>query len=165
MTPTDTAPTPLPDADDRLALDADLQAAFSDAQAEATVPPATAERIKRRVFERIAAAERSHLTVPAAAANWDPFLPGVQIKVLHESGGVMSYLLRLEAGAVVPAHRHPHDEECVVLEGLLRIGDELVLSAGGFHMARKDTLHAPLASDEGATIFLRGASPRSEQLV
>ena len=156
--------TPEP-TDTSLALDADLQAAFSDAQAAEPVPEATAARIKRRVFERIAAAERGHLTVAADDPRWSPFLPGVQIKVLHESDGVMSYLLRLQPGAVIPAHRHPHDEECVVMAGELRIGDDLVVAAGGFHLARKDVLHAPLTTVDGATIFLRGASPRSEQLV
>jgi hypothetical protein len=168
MNPPDTRDTrtaPPPADDDRLALDADLQDAFSAAQTSEPVPPTTAERIKRRLFERIAAHERSHVTVAAGADGWAAFLPGVHIKVLHEQGGVMSYLLRLEAGAVIPAHRHPLDEECVVLEGVLHIGDDCVVSAGGFHLAHKDSLHAPLSSDEGATLFLRGASPRSEQLV
>jgi len=156
--------TPDP-ADAPLTLDDDLLAAFSADQAAEPLPEATAGRIKRRVFERIATAERSHLTVPADAPGWSHFLPGVKIKVLHESDGVMSYLLRLQPGAVIPAHRHPHDEECVVMSGELRIGDALVVTAGGFHLARKDALHAPLTTVDGATIFLRGASPRSEHLV
>ena len=31
--------------------------------------------------------------------------------------------------------------------------------------ARKDALHAPITSDEGATIFLRGASPHPAAVV
>jgi hypothetical protein len=151
--------------DEPLTLDADLRAALDAAQASEPLPRETAERIKHRVFERIAAAERGHLTVHAEEASWRPFLPGVRIKVLHESGGIMSYLLLLAPGAVIPAHRHPHDEECVVLEGTLQIGDELVVRAGGFHLARQDALHAPLTTVDGATIFLRGASPRAEHLV
>lgn len=91
-------------------------------------------------------------------------VPGIERKVLHESGGVMSYLLKFAPGAVLPAHRHPVDEECVVIEGTLRIGDRL-LPAGSFHMVRADVLDADSSSDEGALIYLRGASPRAEQLV
>ncbi|WP_372524508.1 cupin domain-containing protein [Piscinibacter sp.] len=151
--------------DERSALAADLLAAFAEAQAPEPLPETTASRIKQRVFERIAAAERGHVTVQPGSGDWSPFLPGVHIKVLHESGGIMSYLLRLQPGAVIPPHRHPIDEECVVMQGRLQIGDDLLLAAGGFHLAHKDTLHAPLSSVDGATIFLRGASPRAEHLV
>ena len=76
----------------------------------------------------------------------------------------MSYLLRMEAGSTLPNHRHPHDEECVVIEGSVRMGD-VTMGPGGYLMERKDTLHPPLTTVDGATIYLRGASPRKEQLV
>ena len=85
-------------------------------------------------------------------------------KVLHEQDGVMSYLLRFAPGAVLPAHRHPVDEECVVLEGTIRIG-ALKLGPGGYHHVPKDVLDADSTSDEGCVIYLRGASPRPEHLV
>jgi len=114
--------------------------------------------VKRRVLQRIAELEDRHLTVQADAAQWQPFGPGVQLKVLHEAGGLMSYLLKLAPGASLPAHRHPCDEECVVLEGELRIG-ELVVPAGGFHLARQHSLHDRITTVTGATIYLRGAVP------
>jgi hypothetical protein len=67
-------------------------------------------------------------------------------------------------GAVLPAHRDAIDEECVVLEGRLRIG-ALELGPGGFHMVHKDVLDADSISDEGAIVYLRGASPKAEHLV
>lgn len=161
-----TIPMNTPDPADELpVIDADLIDALVADQAPETVSPATAARIKHRVMDRIARAETSHTTLPADDNGWQPFKQGVDIKVLHEAEGVMSYLLRLAPGAVVDAHRHPMDEECVVLEGVVRIGDTLVVHAGGFHLAHRNSLHAPITSDEGATMYLRGASPHMADLV
>jgi quercetin dioxygenase-like cupin family protein len=147
------------------ALDADVLAALAEATPAEALAPAAAARIKHGLMARIAAAETRHLTVPADGGQWQPFAAGVQIKVLHEAGGVMSYLLRLAPGASIAPHRHPIDEECVVLEGTVRIGDDLVVHAGGFHLARRGLLHAPIHAPDGATLFLRGAAPEVGDLV
>ncbi len=151
----------LPDDLDIARLDADLLEAFCAAQAPEPVDARMAQRVKQRVLQRIAELEDSHLTVQAADDTWQPFGTGVQIKVLHEAGGIMSYLLKLAPGASIPAHRHPCDEECVVLEGALQIGD-LTVPAGGFHLARQGALHDRITTVDGATIFLRGAIPSVE---
>lgn len=122
-------------------------------------------RVRRRLLARIAEDQRArHLTVTADEGQWQPFGAGLSIKVLHEAGGIMSYLVRLAPGASLPPHRHPVDEECVVLEGSLRIG-ELDVAAGGFHLGRQDVLHMPIVSEHGALIFLRGAAPALEHLL
>lgn len=117
-------------------------------------------RARRKVLEGIAYASSSkHTTIHAGADGWQPFLDGVRCKVLNEAANVLSYLLWLEPGAVLPAHRHPIDEECIVLEGELRMGDTLVMRAGDYHLGRAGVLHAPITSDTGALVFLRGAPP------
>jgi len=122
-------------------------------------------RVKRRVLARIAEDQRAqHLTVRAEDGAWQAFGPGLTLKVLHEAAGIMSYLVRLAPGAALPPHRHPVDEECVVLEGSLRIG-ELEVGAGGFHLGRQDVLHMPIVSEHGALIFLRGAAPELAHLL
>ncbi len=151
--------------DDTPTIDVDLIAELAANQAADAISPAVAARIKHRVLDRIARAETSHTTLHAADDSWQPFKQGVDIKVLNEADGIMSYLLRLAPGAVVDAHRHPIDEECVVLEGVVCVGDDLVVHAGGFHLAHKNTLHAPITSERGATMFLRGASPHMADLV
>ena len=156
--------TPDP-SDDTPTIDADLVAELTACQAAEPISPAAAARIKHRVLDRIARAETSHTTLHAADDQWQPFKQGVDIKVLNEADGIMSYLLRLAPGAFVDAHRHPVDEECVVLEGVVCIGDDLIVHAGGFHLAHKNTLHAPITSEGGATMFLRGASPHIADLV
>jgi quercetin dioxygenase-like cupin family protein len=146
------------------ALDAELRrlldAAFEPDVANPGADPAADERVKQRLLRRIAAeCTGRHLTMAGDGVGWQPFGEGLLIKVLHESGGVMSYLLRLAPGASLPVHRHPVDEECVVLEGEVCIGERLRLGPGGFHLGRKDILHDRLHSPAGALIFLRGAVP------
>lgn len=124
-----------------------------------------ARTIRRRVMQRVADADDSHETVAAGSGEWQPFLDGIRIKVLHRDGAVLSYLLQLAPGATLPAHRHPHDEECVVLEGRLQIGTRLELGPGSYHLAHAGALHAPIGTPTGATIFLRGAVPDAAQIL
>jgi anti-sigma factor ChrR (cupin superfamily) len=146
-------------------LDDDIVRGLGDAQRPLEGEDAALARVRRRVMRHIANDSVPHHTaVHAGEGRWHDLLPGIQRKVLHEQDGVMSYLLKFAPGAVLPAHRHPMDEECVVVEGVLRIG-ELVLPAGSYHRVRKDVLDADSRSDDGAVIFLRGAVPKAEQLV
>lgn len=162
MKPADTLPTPG-------TLDADIAGALGAAHtADALVSAADAAwvaRVRHNVLTRIADdSTPRHVTVQASEGGWHPLLPGIERKVLHAEGDTMSYLLRFAAGAVLPAHRHPQDEECVVLEGALLIGAGLRVPAGGFHLARKDMAHADITAATDTVIFLRGARPRADQL-
>jgi quercetin dioxygenase-like cupin family protein len=125
----------------------------------------TARKIRRRLMERVADADDSHLTIDADDGEWRPFKDGVAIKVLREQAGVLSYLLRLAPGAVLPPHRHPQDEECVVLAGRLRVGSRMEIGPGSYHLAHGGALHATISTDGGATIFLRGAVPQADQVL
>jgi quercetin dioxygenase-like cupin family protein len=158
--------TPLPHDDDAAVLDADLLDAFAAAHTADSVEQRVADEIRRRVLGRIAEATTpTNLTVQPSADTWRPFVPGVSIKVLHKADGIMSYLLKLAPGAKVDAHHHPVDEECIVLEGSLQVGNDLLLQTGAFHLARRDTIHTIVTTTTGATIFLRGATPHVADLV
>lgn len=124
-----------------------------------------ARAIRRRLMERVADTDASHVTIDVDDGVWQPFLDGVQIKVLREDGGTMSYLLRLEPGACLPAHRHPADEECIVVEGCLRVGTQVEVGPGGWHLAHRGALHPTISTETGATVFLRGAVPEADQLL
>jgi anti-sigma factor ChrR (cupin superfamily) len=151
--------TPAQRAADACTIDAELLAQMDAALLPEPLDPVTQARIKQKLMRRIAQTTTArHLTVALSEDHWQPYGDGVRLKVLHHSHGVMSYLLRLAPGAAVPAHRHPIDEECVVLEGEVQIGD-LRIGAGGFHLGRKDVPHDTLHSANGALIFLRGAAP------
>lgn len=136
-----------------------------DSERPAPGTPHQARTIRRRLMERVADADGSHMTVDADDGEWLPFVDGVAIKVLREHEGVLSYLLRLDPGASLPPHRHPQDEECVVLEGRLRVGSKVEIGPGGYHLAHAGALHATIGSATGATIFLRGAAPHAGHLL
>jgi quercetin dioxygenase-like cupin family protein len=141
------------------------QALTAAQRADNTDDAAAVQRVRSRLMQRVAAdSVRHHIALPGGDEGWHRFLPGIDRKVLHEQDGVMSYLLRFAPGAVLPAHRHPIDEECVVLQGVLRIGT-IELGPGGFHRVARDVLDADSTTDEGTIIYLRGASPKAEHLV
>lgn len=127
--------------------------------------PGPARHIRRRLMARIADADERHLTIDADEGDWLPFVEGIAIKVLREDRDSLSYLLRLAPGASIPPHRHPRDEECLVLEGRLRVGSKIDIGPGGYHLAQQGALHATISSETGATIFLRGAVPQASQLL
>lgn len=136
--------------------------------------PRAQQAIKRRLMQRVAGARAvgepataaqppGLLTVRANEGQWKAFLPRVGIKVLRREQDILTYLLRLEPGAALPPHDHPHDEECIVLEGEARIG-ELVVRAGDYHCARAGSPHGVIRSEHGAVLFLRGAAPAANQV-
>ncbi len=124
------------------------------------------ERVRRRLMQDIARDSTTrHLTARADARLWKPFLPGIERQVLYEAPDTMSYLLRFAAGAILPAHHHPTDEECLVLSGVLAIGTELELHEGDFHLGHANLPHAAIHSMTGAVIYLRGATPRADMMI
>ena len=121
-----------------------------------------AATIRGRLLKRIRASQ-GLVTIQAHEGDWEPFSPKVRIKVLHRDVSTQSYLLKLEPGAVVLPHVHGQDEECMVLEGEVRIG-ELVVKAGAYHLAPRGVPHEPISSEHGALLFLRGAIPAAGQV-
>jgi quercetin dioxygenase-like cupin family protein len=160
-------PTSQPPTDsDHTQLDDDIVQAISAAHGPELAPQRLVNRVRTKIMRSIAEMSlEKHSTVHAHENTWQAFLDKIEFKLLNQVDGVASYLLRLQAGAVLPAHHHPMDEECVVLEGELRIGESIILKAGGFHLARKDVPHADITTDTGALIFLRGAMPSADHMI
>ena len=145
-------------------LAAEAEQALFDALKPVPMPAERAARLRTRLLSRAKAGRTPQLdTVHAAEGNWKPFLPRVAIKVLRREAGVQTYLLRLDPGGVLLPHEHPQDEECMVLEGEVRIGD-IVASQGDYHLAPQGVDHGAIVSDQGALLFLRGAIPKASQV-
>ncbi len=87
---------------------------------------------------------------------WRPFdeAPGVEFKVLktHPPGNGATLLLRFEAGAAYPAHRHVDGEEYWVLEGTLADGGR-TYGTGTYVWHPPGSVHRP-SSPAGATILV-----------
>ena len=150
--------TIVPEALERRLLDA-LRPATGD---ECVIPAIDAATIRERLHRRIRASA-AITTIQSGEGEWMPFSPKVSIKVLRRDLDTQSYLLRLEPGAVLLPHVHGYDEECMVLEGEVRIGN-LLVRQGAYHLAPKGVPHEPIHSEHGALLFLRGAIPAAKQV-
>ena len=167
-----------------------LPTALVAALSEALVPlphSAANERVRNRLHDRIrtdaaaqcvpcpqpspfppvlaagAAAGFITLANSMTSEGWIELLPKAHAKLLFTDGAAESYMIRLEPGAWAPAHEHPADEECLVLEGSLWQGD-IYLKAGDFHVARPGVKHGELRTDTGALVFIRYGRPLGEYL-
>lgn len=121
-----------------------------------------AARLRARILDRVRAdaAPDPHLTLRAHEGRWRTLSPGVDMKLLHRTPGSMSYLLRMAAGMRIPAHDHSDDEECLVLEGDVWLGNTHAF-AGDYHLARRGTPHDELHTESGCLLFLRGPKPEA----
>jgi len=82
--------------------------------------------------------------VRGATTEWRPSrTPGVAVKTLRhdKTTGESSFLLKLDAGARVPAHDHPAGEELYVLEGDFQVGPDK-LGPGDYLYTPPDGVHA-----------------------
>jgi quercetin dioxygenase-like cupin family protein len=140
---------------DRSGLDPSVRRALD---AGLAADDALIARVKARVMAAIRE-EPSPLLVTSRAAEgaWARVGPGLERKVLWATPAAVSAMWRLAPGASLPPHLHAADEECVVLEGSVRIGADLLLRAGDFHVAPQGSRHEATATETGAVVFLRCA--------
>ena len=153
-----------------------LTAALADALTSTEPAPQQTERVHLRLRDKIRA-EAQPAASGSAMANpfitlhgsmqpgdgWVELLPKAHAKLLFTDGEAESYMIRLEPGAWAPAHEHPADEECLVIEGTLWQGD-VFLKAGDFHVARPGMKHGDLRTDTGALVFIRYGKPLAQFL-
>ncbi len=135
-------------------------------QAQRDGDAALLDRVRSRVLAEIG--ERSglrHLTVRVGSGEWERLAPGLERKVLWRSGAVCSSMIRLQPGMSFPPHDHPIDEECVILEGSLRIGPDLLLRPGDFHVGLQGVRHEMVSTETGALCFLRTVANMAETVV
>lgn len=128
-----------------------LQACMtSDAQ------PAPVARVWRDWAPSQAAAEDGSSIVRASEGQWEPVLPGVSVKRLSLDAERRSatMLVRMLSGSEYPRHRHAHAEECLVLEGDLRIGEDIVMHAGDFQRAESGSTHLRQWTDTGCMLLV-----------
>jgi anti-sigma factor ChrR (cupin superfamily) len=117
-------------------------------------PPA---RVRERLVAQIGAPSR--YTASAQEAEWkESGLPGLTMRILSvdRTRGMVTMLIRGEAGATYPAHHHTGPEECYIISGTVLI-DGRALGPGDFHHADADSDHGELMTPTGAEVLIVGA--------
>jgi anti-sigma factor ChrR (cupin superfamily) len=96
--------------------------------------------------------------------DWQSFAPGIVFKPLFTDTDrqYATCLVRMDAGARYPSHRHVDLEELFLLSGDLHVGPE-VMQAGDYCRAVSDSVHSETFSESGC-LFLLLASQRNELL-
>lgn len=114
-------------------------------------------RVRERLMDRIAPRpEIPRVLVRAHEGTWLPLgADGVTWRPLFtdESTGNITSLVKLEPGAVYPAHRHFGLEHCYVLEGDVVFNDH-VLQAGDYEVAMASTAHSTVTSAKGCLLLI-----------
>src|SRR5262245_10785811 len=93
-------------------------------------------------------------------AAWsDIGVPGIQRRVLFRDTrrNLVTFLLRLAPGAVLPPHRHTAVEECYVLEGDVQ-SMGVQLRAGDYFRAEAGSLHRASRTVGGCLLLLQSAA-------
>lgn len=101
----------------------------------------------------------------AAEAAWEPVgIEGISIRRLFvdRQRDQMTMLVRMAPGTAYPRHVHHGPEECLVLEGDLRVGDA-VLRAGDYQRAAPDSQHGVQSTDGGCLLMI--VSSLSDELI
>lgn len=101
------------------------------------------------------AAESAMHVVIDALSGWDDYAPGIERRVLWQRGPLAAMLYRATAGALVPRHRHGHDEECLMVDGEVFLDDVLMLP-GDWQLAPAGTGHEGVSTETGGVLFAHG---------
>lgn len=94
--------------------------------------------------------------VDPATRRWLPTSDGVAVIPLRGDNRVVSMLVRFAAGASVADHHHALDEDCLVLQGEMFLGD-ILLRTGDYQLAPAGGSHFGETSDCGVMFFFHGA--------
>jgi quercetin dioxygenase-like cupin family protein len=121
-----------------------------------------AERMRMRIMEGIQIQPHPHATyhtMTGDGGTWIDVDAKLEMKILHKDSRATSFLLRLKPEAKLPSHVHAADEECLVLEGELRLAEGVTLRAGDHHFAPNGLPHGPAESPSGTLLFLHSEKP------
>lgn len=122
-----------------------------------TIESSLKQRMRGAIKKRIdGECPEGGMTHRANLQEWFELNEHISIKILHQDhkNKVQTALWRLKPGAVITSHRHDNDEECLVLEGSVRVGSH-ILREGDFHTMEKGSYHSDLVSDTGAMLYLK----------
>ena len=116
-----------------------------------------ARPVRPRLWRRIEAAIDADETAGPSPAvvrrdeGWRQFTRDVQIKQLWDD---KTFMLRCAPGGVLPPHKHPRFEHCIVLEGDMIVSGETYRS-GDYHGVPAHIGHKEITSRTGLLMLVR----------
>jgi anti-sigma factor ChrR (cupin superfamily) len=142
-------------------LDADLTESMTDAIAPVELSAEQRDRMRTRILNRASAGPPVQMTtLRNGEGAWEDLAPGIRLRTLHLdiSSNTRSFLLRMEPGSQVPVHSHTQEEQCLVIEGEVKIGEHTIRS-GDWHVASPGTTHEDFRTQTGCLLFIRAEIP------
>lgn len=153
-----------------------LPAAWLSASPTAVVPPALKQRLLNSTKNDLpVSASQEHqiwktwpdqspqvsslaalLTVQANDGVWEEIgINGITAKRLFvdKKNDSVTMLVRMPPGASYPRHHHGGVEQCYVLEGDIRVGDQ-VFRSGDYQCAAADSIHGVQSTENGCLLFI-----------
>lgn len=107
-------------------------------------------------MDKIAAPEPGMHVIREGEGRWRPTpFRGVTSKTLYfdRETEMATNLLRMEPGATYPAHHHSAVEQCMVLEGDVRL-DDVVMKAGDYSRNDAGSDHREISTIHGCLLLL-----------
>jgi quercetin dioxygenase-like cupin family protein len=141
-------------------IDGDIASVLAESLAPIDPAKQLLQDVRGRLLDRAAqsvAADAGYVTTRGRDLEWTRVKDGAWMKLLRRGAQGNSVLIRVEAGAVLPAHRHRWVEEGIVIDGDMRFGDRL-LRNGDYHRSVPGSRHERIGSDGGGVAFLCGTS-------
>lgn len=112
-------------------------------------------RMKELLFKKVEDAfDETKYFIFANMGRWVNAMPGVEVKILHETQLSKSYLVKLSAHAEIPEHNHTQNEESFVIEGEVML-DGTLCRQGDYHFAAAGSQHSLIRSDLGCTLLVK----------
>lgn len=96
-------------------------------------------------------------TLRSDETGWEKTdIDGIEVRNLFadRERKCVSMLVRMAPGTAYPTHRHAGVEECLVLEGDLRVPPGRHLHAGDYQRAAGDSLHGVQSTETGCLLFI-----------
>jgi len=97
------------------------------------------------------------VSIRADEGTWEEYLPGVEKKqlLIDRKTRTESYLLRMAPGTQLLPHQHSKTEECLMISGDLRVGDE-VYGPGDYLAIPAGIMHPAIFTEGGALFYISG---------
>lgn len=108
------------------------------------------------IYLRNGGTEPTHAgTARERDAVWEDYAPGIRRRVLWQADGAVAYIAKAITGAAVPSHGHHRDEESLMLDGDLFLGDVLIRE-GDFQLAPAGLVHDTVQAGSDCMVYIRG---------